>query len=117
MNHMNYKTLLDIMKKQAPFRGTTNRFPLTKRSQSHKYFLHERDEKGEEVFRIIYGKRYETAPVTKEEYDANPNEYNKGQSLNDDGTITNTYYKHYMIPDEVGIVRTEKSYTLDHTKA
>ena len=110
MNYINYQALKNIMLTQKPFRGTTNRFPLTKRSQSYKYFLYEKDDKGEEIFRIINGRRYDTEDVSEEEYHADPKNCNKTQTINEDGTKTTTYYRMHLIPDEVGIVRPDNSF-------
>lgn len=106
MNFINYEALKNVMRTQKPFRGTTNRFPLTQRKLSYKYFLHETDASGNnEIMRIIFGKRYRRDHVTEAEYladKANINKYGEGDDAQ--------YIKYTDVPNELGIVRPDNSF-------
>lgn len=64
---LDYRTLEQQTKIQKPYRGTYNRFPIGKRSQSYKYFLVEQ-ENGEKVFRVKYGAYREYTEISRELY-------------------------------------------------
>jgi hypothetical protein len=68
MHSLYYKTLKDITQIQKPYRGTYNRFPIGKRSQSYKYFLAEQ-ENGETVYRVKYGAFTDYTEITKDLYE------------------------------------------------
>lgn len=68
MYGFNYERLTTITEKEKPFRGTSNRFPFERRSRNEKYFLVE-EENGEKVYDIVYGKKYRSEEITKEQYD------------------------------------------------
>lgn len=109
MRLMNYQTLVNTMRTQKPYRGTTNKFPLSNRKQSHKYFLYDTDDDGQEIFRIIYGKRYESKTLTEQEYEADPTDAHKNV-YNDNGVQEIKYYKWIEHPNEMGIVRPDNSF-------
>lgn len=68
MHALYYKTLKEITQLQKPYRGTYNRFPIGKRSQSYKYFLAEQ-ENGETVYRVKYGAFTDYTEITKDLYE------------------------------------------------
>lgn len=110
MYYRNYQTLVNIMRTQKPFRGTQNKFPLTNRKLSYKYFLQDKDENGQDMFRLVYGKRWDRELVTQMDYElANGDksgEYFKRP--NDDGEME--YFKYVESPNEMGIVRADNSF-------
>lgn len=108
MRYVNYPALLNQMKFQAPYRGTLNRYPLGDRKQSKKYFFHEKDADGNDLMRIIYGKRWVTEPSSKEEYDLMGEDsiYKSTDSVT--GEVS--YYKYNVLPNEIGIVRADNSF-------
>lgn len=69
MRGFNYDRLKTIMETEKPYRGTTNRFPLSIRKQNLKNF-YAREENGVIVFDVTCGIRWHSAAITKEEYDA-----------------------------------------------
>lgn len=109
MKYINYQTLVNTMRVQKPYRGTTNRFPLGNRKQSYKYFLKDTDENGEEILRIIYGKFFKTDEATEEMYDADPTNIHKSV-YNENGIQHIKYYKYTELPNEMGIVRPDNSF-------
>lgn len=110
MHYINYQALVNVMRTQKPYRGSTNRYPLANRKQSHKYFLHEKDADGNDFMRIIYGNRYESTPITKEIYDSMP-EQGEGYSLHKyaDGYHIR-YVKYDRVLNELGIVRPDNTF-------
>lgn len=110
MRYINYPALVNQMRLQKPFRGSTNRFPLGNRKHSHKYFLWDEEQS---LMRIILGWRYQSHSATKEEYDADPKAVSRYENRNPatgnlDGTYGYTRWE--TIPNEVGIVRADNSY-------
>ena len=69
MRGFNYDRLKTIMETEKPYRGTTNRFPLSIRKQNLKNF-YVREENGVIVFDVTCGTRWQSTVITKEEYDA-----------------------------------------------
>lgn len=68
MNGLSYERLERITKTQKPYRGTTNRFPVGNRRHNTKNF-YVREENGVKVFDVVYGTRFESRDITKEEFD------------------------------------------------
>lgn len=107
MKYVNYAALKNVMLTQKPYRGSTNRFPLSRRTQSYKYFLHGEDEKGE-YMRLIYGKRFSSEEVTEAEHIADPVNVRKYKRPNDPQGYF--YMKYTQTPNELGIVRADNSF-------
>ena len=113
MIYVNYKTLVNTMRTQAPYRGTENRFPLGNRKQSHKYFFYDKDQ---DQFRIVYGRLFGNVTISKEEYDAEPDRRTVGKyPIYDNLTgkpIPNEFrhLRHTQEPNVVGIVRPDNSF-------
>jgi hypothetical protein len=66
---LTHSRLLNIASTVPPYRGTLDRFPIADRKQNHKNFI-VREVNGAKVFDIVYGCRYDTTQITKEQYDA-----------------------------------------------
>jgi hypothetical protein len=67
--NLSYDRLTRATLSNAPYRGSTNRFPLLTRRQNRKYFL-VREEDGKKVFDIVYGQSWHSEKITKEQADA-----------------------------------------------
>ena len=105
MHKMHYSALMNITKSTAPYRGSTNRFPTGKRSESHKYFLSDYLD-GEQVFRVIYGKFHEKVDIpidSVKQYEALGKNVFQSQATNEA-----CYYDIY--PHELGIVRPDNTF-------
>ena len=70
MKALEWDRLTNISKTVKPYRGTTNRFPIDKRTHNTKCFYVE-ERNGEQVYVITYGFRHNEHYHTKEEYEAN----------------------------------------------
>lgn len=106
---INYESLKHITQTTPPYRGTTNRFPTGKRSESHKYFLSDYLD-GEQVFRIIYGKTHKRIEVPLERV----SEFMAlGKNVqtnvhNMDSNVMPYYYE--TEPHQIGIVRPDNTF-------
>lgn len=65
---LSYKRLTTATNSVPHYRGNKDRFPLASRRENTKYFL-VRDEDGQRVFDIVYGQRFHSFDLTKEEYE------------------------------------------------
>ena len=111
---LSYDRLKDITKTQKPYRGTTNKYPIDKRTASYKYFTVEK-EGDDDVYHISYYEVHDHVEVTKEEY----------EDLNAKGIKTSTYTpyqeteaKYFRVstePNLLGIVRPDN--TFEYVKA
>lgn len=68
---LTYRRLEELLKTVPPYRGTKDRFPVYSRKHRTKNF-YVREEDGQTVFDVTYGSRYDTKPITDEEYLALP---------------------------------------------
>ena len=106
MPSLSYATLKHITNVTSPYRGSTNRYPLGDHKRSHKYFLVDYID-NEEVYRIIYGKRWERVFIT-------PDEMVKYKALGKDVDVNPQdpekcwYYD--VKPNEMGIVRPDNTF-------
>lgn len=66
---LTYERLEKVSRREPPYRGTTDRFPLYSRRENTKNF-YVREEDGQRVFDITYGQRWDTKEITKEEYNS-----------------------------------------------
>jgi len=103
---IHYQALKHITNATKPYRGSTNRFPLSKRSQSYKYFLVDHLD-GEVVYRVVYGRRYEQVFIEKDQvklYEAMGKNVYK---LTEENTRP---FFHEELPNELGIVRPDNTF-------
>jgi hypothetical protein len=108
LQHITYQTLLDQSRKELPYRGTHNRFPVGSRKQSNKYFLTE-ERNGESIARVVYGERRQYTSISKELHNhlrgkINVNVITRG-SLEEPN-----YYRIDTVPNELGIVREDNTF-------
>ena len=111
---LSYDRLKDITKTQKPYRGTTNKYPIDKRTASYKYFTVQK-EGDDDVYHISYYEVHDHVEVTKEEY----------VDLNAKGIKTSTYtpyqetvaryFRVNIEPNLLGIVRPDN--TFEYVKA
>jgi hypothetical protein len=105
MRALEWNRLTEITKTQKPFRGTTNRFPIGKRTHNTKcFYLEERN--GEKVYVITYGHDHTTHFHTEEEYKASPSTIHYREWA-DEGQKYASYVPH---PREMGIVRSDNTF-------
>lgn len=109
-NYLNYARLEHIAKTDKPYRGTTNNFPIRNRRHSYKRFLVEQDEKGETVFKIVYGDRWGEEEVTKEYYDAQANNWSGRVVTEHNGD--KRYIQYTRDHNIVGIIRKDNTFEL-----
>ncbi len=107
-NDLHYNKLLNQTLNQKPYRGTHNRFPIDKRSQSNKYFLVD-EENGEKIFRVHYGNYTKYSEVSKEEYEHHRGKINS-QVMAQGNPDSPTYYMVEYLPHQVGIVRPDNTF-------
>jgi hypothetical protein len=108
LQHITYKILLEQSRKEKPYRGTHNRFPVGARTQSNKYFLTE-EKDGESIARVVYGERRQYTSISKELHDhlrgnINVNVITRGSPQEP------TYYRIDTVPNEMGIVREDNTF-------
>lgn len=99
---LSYSRLERIEINVPHYRGNKNRFPLANRRENTKYFL-VREEDGQRVFDIVYGQRFQSFDLTKEEY----------ETLEAQGCKDIHKYAHYddkgnKVPDSFDYRRYEK---------
>jgi len=100
MATFSHERLARITRTVPPYRGTQNRFPLFNRRQNTKYFL-SREENGQTVFDIVYGQRWTTVPLSKEDVDLLP----PGKRSNVTHTPSGTYIQYVASPNIMATVR------------
>lgn len=106
MPSLSYAALKHITNVTSPYRGSTNRYPLGDRKRSHKYFLVDYVD-GEQVFRVIYGKRWERVFITPDEmvkYKA------LGKDVDGNPQDPNKCWYYDVKPNEMGIVRPDNTF-------
>lgn len=69
MMGLQYTRLMDITKTLSHFRGNKDRFPMSAKRDSRKYFIR-RQEDGHTVFDIVYGVKWDRVEITESEYKA-----------------------------------------------
>lgn len=120
MRSINYQSLVNVMRHEKPYRGSTNRYPLFSRRENRKFFLHETDSNGEPFMRIVYGYSWSSVDVTEEEYKAHKDDkdgcYSEYPLSNWDEKAHNyveygkKWIRHEKTPHELGIVRPDNSF-------
>jgi hypothetical protein len=116
MKAIAYERLDNIRKRTAPYRGTTNRFPIGDRRDSRKYFL-VNDENGEQVFDIVYGADWVRKEATEDEYlQYEFTGVGHFRKFTDPLSDETTYSKFVKAPNIVGRVRPDNSFefTTEH---
>ena len=108
LQDIRYEALLEQTRKELPYRGTHNRFPVGSRKQSNKYFLTE-ERNGESIARVIYGERRQYNAISEEEHDhlrgkINANVIKRGSPEEP------VYYRIDTVPNELGIVREDNTF-------
>ena len=108
LQHIDYEILFKQTRKELPYRGTHNRFPVGSRKQSNKYFLAE-ERNGESIARVIYGERRQYNAISEEEHNhlrgkINVNVITRGSPQEP------TFYRIDTVPNELGIVREDNTF-------
>ena len=112
---LNYERLDKTTTSVPPYRGSKNRFPIADRRSNTKYFL-VREEDGQRVFDIVYGKTWERHDLTKEQYEAleaqGCKELMKYQRYDMKGQPIDDYdYQRYeVLPSILGTVRPDNTF-------
>jgi hypothetical protein len=105
MARFEYKVLDQITESTNPYRGTKNRYPIANRKHSHKNFTSDYLN-GEQVFRIFYGKTYQTVNLYRDEEVAQAKALGKHVTQCRDGS----FFYRTVVPNEVGIVRPDNTF-------
>jgi len=103
---LSWNRLTGITETQNPYRGTTNRYPVGKRTHNRKDFVVE-ERNGEKVYVVRYGYTYLERYHTEAEYKANPSSIHHRQWDTDPTTM---YCSYLTIPNELGIVRSDNTF-------
>ena len=111
MQALYYNRLYEQTLDQKPYRGTYNRFPVDKRTQSNKYFLVE-EENNEDVYRVFYGERQVYTKISKEAADFYRRKANARVAQRGSPTSP-TFYLLETEPNDVCVVRPDN--TLEFT--
>jgi hypothetical protein len=98
MYGLDYKRLERITRTVKPYRGTTNRFPVGDRKHNTKNF-YVREENGVKVFDVVYGTRFKSRSITKEEF---LEKQAQGQRHVHHYTHDNTYIEYEHVPNVMG---------------
>lgn len=110
---ISYSNLVRITQTEQPIRGTTNKFPYSKRTHSSKFFLVEQVN-GATEFHLYYGTEYISRMMTRKEFEdwkptLSKRELNRVYVSSDEVT----YYEHK--PKQFGIVRSDNSIEITTT--
>lgn len=106
MKALTWERLTNIRTNEKPYRGTTNRYPVGKRTHNTKnFYVEQRD--GEEVYVITYGLRHKEIIITKEEHLANPKTTHVKNWETDE---SQKYCKYEVMPNELGVVRSDNTF-------
>lgn len=105
MARFEYKVLDQITQSTNPYRGTKNKYPIANRKQSYKYFISDYLD-GEQVYRIFYGRTYQTVDLYRDEEVAQARARGEYVNQREDGS----HYYHEVMPNEVGIVRPDNTF-------
>jgi hypothetical protein len=109
LQNITYAHLLEQTRKELPYRGTHNRFPVGSRKQSNKYFLTEERLNGESIARVIYGERRQYTAISKELYDHLKGKINVNVTTRGSPQEP-TFYRIDTVPNEIGIVREDNTF-------
>jgi hypothetical protein len=111
MNGLDYDRLWRITQTEKPYRGTTDRFPVSDRRHNLKNF-YVKEENGVRVFDVTYGTRWKSHDLTKEQYEemeaAGAKDIHKYEYTSGTSTVEKTEYKRYEVsPFRIGTVYPE----------
>jgi hypothetical protein len=109
LQNITYKHLLEQTRKELPYRGTHNRFPVGSRKQSNKYFFTEERLSGESIARVIYGERSQYTSISKELHEHLKGKINVNVITRGSPTES-VYYRIDTVPNEIGIVREDNTF-------
>lgn len=109
LQHITYNHLLEQTRKELPYRGTHNRFPVGSRKQSNKYFLTE-ERNGESIARVVYGERRQYTAISKELHDHLKGKINVNVITRGGNPQESTFYRIDTVPNEIGIVREDNTF-------
>ena len=104
---ISYSNLVRISQTEKPIRGTTNKFPYSKRTHSSKFFLVE-EVNGVKEFHLSYGSHYITHHWTQDEWNARQTKMTTRQ-LNRVDIYKDQISYHETVPKKFGIVRSDNS--------
>lgn len=108
---LDYARLERITQVEKPYRGTTNKYPLTGRKQSYKCFYKE-EVNGEIVYKISRDSDYNKVDVTKAEYEvcsADQSKRRNGRCYEQEIVGVRVYYKYITTPSIIGVVYPDNS--------
>jgi len=105
MHELLYQKLAEQTLNSKPYRGTHNRFPIGKRSQSNKYFLVD-EENDEKIFRVHYGDYMKYTEISEETYEYHRGKINSYVLKQGNGK----YLMGNSIPHQLGIVRPDNTF-------
>lgn len=97
---LTYEQLEKVSRREPPYRGTTDRFPLLNRKHNTKNF-YVREEDGQRVFDIAYGHRWYTEKITEEAYLALPAKTRANMVQ----VVDHEYHMYVQTPNILGTVR------------
>lgn len=101
---LNYERLYNLVKESAPFRGTTNRYPIASRAHNLKHFFVRRED-GHDVYDIANGWHNKQTQITEEE----ANTINKKVFSYQDNFGKVAYYSVEQLPNVVGTVKPDNT--------
>jgi len=117
MRAINYQSLRNKMLTEKPFRGTTNKYPLVRRSSNTHYFFHEVLDDGSDQMRIIIGKDWSSEPITEEVYEKEMAEGKKYVYKYIHPDTNEASFTHWVVtPSEIGIVRPDNTFEFTRKK-
>jgi len=108
MMGLQYARLMGITKTLPHFRGNKDRFPMTAKRDSRKYFIR-RQEDGHTVFDIVYGVKWDRVEITESEYrelDAQGDNHIVNYRNGD----KNTYVRYISSMNNIGTVRPDNTF-------
>lgn len=118
MYRLTWDRLSKIEKDTAPYRGTTNRYPIGNRSQNTKcFYVDEID--GEKVYRITYSYRLVPTYHTKEEWEEDLRKNGKDATINEwtsEQDVSKRYRSYKRVPYELGVVRSDNTFEFTANK-
>lgn len=107
MEALSWDRLTNITKTVAPYRGSTNRFPIANRAHNSKcFYVEELD--GETVYYITYSYRWDEHIRTEEDHKNNPRDVFYNPHLPEDDP--RRYLSYTRIPNRIGIVRSDNTF-------
>ena len=110
MKAIHWDRLTEITKTQKPYRGSTNRFPISSRLHNTKCF-YVKEINGETVYEVTYGYKYQEHYHLEEEYEkVKNNKQPKIHKLDWQDDESKKYVSYTKVPRELGIVRSDNTF-------